>query len=754
MTETDSSPATAPPSPGPSPWALAAAAAALAFAAFIPSLEGRFVNWDDEYNFVNNTKYRGLGPDQLRYFFTDLYGHYMPVTWMTLGLDHVLYGMNPAGYHRTSLLWHAACAWVFFFIALRLLRKALPDAPERALRWSTFAATLLFAIHPLRAESVAWITERRDVVSGLFFLLSVWAYLKHAGSPSPPGLKWLAISLACCVLSLLSKAMGMTLFFVLAVLDVYPLRRFDLRRPDRRVLLEKLPFAVLFVAMVLLTRLTQREATALYTADMYPWADRLLHPPYRIWFYVVKTVAPFGLSPLYPFYPVRIAGWGWFLVAAVAFVAVLALMLRFRRRWPALLASALAFGALIAAPVAWQAGPHFAADRYTYLACLPFALLFGAALARWAPARKPLAWTGALVLAALLTLSWRQAKVWKDSEALWTSAIEAGTPTEIPHMNRGVARAIRGKLDDAMDDLQEALRRNPREVMVWDNLSFVHRLRGETGKAVEAGTKAIACNPKLTNPHVNRALALVESGDYPGAVLDFSKALEIDPKLKDGHLNRALARQRAHDLEGAIDDAGRALELDPASARAFAARAACRTERREHEAALADFARARELDPKQAAPLVARGVVRAKAGDADGAIADYSEAIKQDPSDFLAFNNRGLARNQKNDLAGAMADYTEAIRLEPRHPDAWSNRSSVKAAAKDHDGVIADATEAIQLDPRKAEAFGNRGGARALKGDFKGAVEDFESALKVAPSDWPHKKTIQATLQEARKRLK
>ncbi|MCI0656328.1 MAG: hypothetical protein L0170_04570, partial [Acidobacteria bacterium] len=237
----------------PKPWILGPAAALVAFAAFLPALNADFVNWDDDWNFVTNPNYRGLGPAQLKWMFTDTYGHYMPVTWLTLGLDYALYGMNPRGYHFTSLLLHAVNALVFFFVVLRLIRKAIPSAAESAVAWSAFAGALFFAVHPLRAESVAWVTERRDVVSGLFFMASLLAYLK-AQDDGASRRKWLIISVSCFAVSLLSKAMGMMLPVVLLAIDVFPLKRTDLKKPDRSVLLEKVPYLVLLLLSVAATR--------------------------------------------------------------------------------------------------------------------------------------------------------------------------------------------------------------------------------------------------------------------------------------------------------------------------------------------------------------------------------------------------------------------------------------------------------------------------------------------------------------------
>ena len=208
-------------------WLVPALIALVTFAAFLPTLHNQFVNWDDDENFLDNPHYRGLGWTQLRWMWTTFHlGHYIPLTWMTFGLDYRLWGMNPFGYHLTSLLLHAANAVVFFFVVHRILTLALPRPSERgrALAVSAGFAALVFAIHPLRVESVAWATERRDVLSGLFYLVTILVYLR-ACEGEKRGRRWYWLAVATFVCALLSKAMVVNLPIVLLILDVYPLRR-------------------------------------------------------------------------------------------------------------------------------------------------------------------------------------------------------------------------------------------------------------------------------------------------------------------------------------------------------------------------------------------------------------------------------------------------------------------------------------------------------------------------------------------------
>jgi tetratricopeptide (TPR) repeat protein len=444
--------------------ALAAAVAILTLASFLPSLGGQFVNYDDDVNFLDNPHYRGLGPEHLKWMFTHHFGHYMPLTWMSLGLDYVIWGMNPFGYHLTNVILHTTNAVLCFFLLGQLLRRSLPGGSPERLGWTACAGALFFSIHPLRVESVAWITERRDLMSGVFFLLSLLAYLRS--TQDVRRWRWLGCSVAAFACSMLCKAMGMTLPLVLLVLDAWPLRRYERERP-RSVILEKLPYFAVMAVAAALSAWAQNTAKAVYSIHDYPLTQSLAQPGYRLWFYVQKTLLPLGLSPLY-FYrpalgPAHVAG-------GIAILAITVFLLSRRRRYPAA-AVAWASFLLLIAPVSGfaQAGPHFAADRYTYLACLPFAALFAGALALGAGsgARRAVATAAVLALAGLGGLTVRQCGIWRTSITLWDRAIWIEPDVYFSLRNRGSAKLDRLDWAGALADFDRAVELNPRYPNSW-----------------------------------------------------------------------------------------------------------------------------------------------------------------------------------------------------------------------------------------------------------------------------------------------
>src|SRR5213592_243181 len=450
------------------PWLVPVLIALFTLAAFLPALQNQFVNWDDKDNFLDNPHYRGLGWTHLRWMWTTHLGHYIPLTWMTLGLDYLLWGMNPVGYHLTNLLLHAANAVVFFFVVRRLLTLALPSPSEHgyALAVSAGVAALVFAIHPLRVESVAWVTERRDVLSGLFYLVAILLYLR-ACERGARGRGWYWLSVAVFVGALLSKSMVVNLPVVLVILDVYPLRRLGgsigwRSEPARRIYVEKIPFVLLAAAASAIAVMAQSSVHAVASLAQLSVPGRVAISTYGLSFYLWKMVVPVNLSPVYELRP-PVNPWATpFLLSYGVVLALTAIALALRRRVPGLPAAWVAY-IVVLLPVLgiFQSGPQIAADRYTYLAGLGWAILAGAGLLScWRSSRRsktgtPATWLLAgiafCVVAGLGVLTWNQVQVWHDSEKLWSHAAGIDPRSPVGQYSWGLALAQEGKLTEAIE---------------------------------------------------------------------------------------------------------------------------------------------------------------------------------------------------------------------------------------------------------------------------------------------------------------
>jgi tetratricopeptide (TPR) repeat protein len=582
---------------------------------FTPVLHAGFVDWDDPINFLENPYYRGLGWPQLRWMLTaSVMGHWIPVTWLTLGADFAVWGMNPFGYHLTSLLLHAASAALFYLVARRLLGLAIPSAEPGTVNLGAVVAALYFALHPLRVESVAWITERRDLTSGLFFLLTVLAYLKAHERTAEVRTGWRWVSLTAAALALASKSIVMGLPLALLILDVYPLKRLGPRFRDWwsaqawPVWREKIPFTVLAVAAAATAYLVQRNTGYLTPADP---AGRIGMVAYNVWFHVWKTVVPLNLGPIYELPPrVNPLDLPYLLSAAAGLAITVALWLR-RRRWPAGLAI-WTFYLVMLAPVAGlvHTGNHLGADRNTYIPCLGFALLVGALAMSVALARRrgvlrtPIAavalgvvavWIGGL---ALTTRA--QSSVWHDSETLWRYAIEVDPGCAICLHNLGVSLGRRGEFTEAQALLERAIALRPDQSEFHGNYGPLLIQMGRRSDGITRLRYRLERNPRDVNARVNLGIALVEDGRPAEAVAELEQALRVRPDSVPAltSLGRALlADDRAEPARGAFE---RALAIDPASPFAHLGLARAHLARGDRAAAREQIPVLARLDPQLA----------------------------------------------------------------------------------------------------------------------------------------------------------
>src|SRR3989475_2871472 len=479
--------------------------------AFLPTLQNQFVAWDDDKNFLDNPRYRGLGWAHLRWMFTAFHlGHYIPLTWVTFGMDHLLWGMKPVGYHLTSLLLHAANAVLFFSLVRRILTLALPSAAERdhALAVSAGFAALVFAIHPLRVESVAWVTERRDVLSGLFYLLTILEYLR-ACELEKHGRWWYWLSVVTFVCALLSKSMAVSLPVVVLILDVYRLRRLGGARgwwgePARWVYLEKIPFVLLALAASAIAFMPHIQGHNMPPLDELRVAGRLAISAYGLSFYLWKMIAPLNLSPLYEYELRAVNPWAPpFLLSYAVVLAVTALALVLRHRFRGLSAAGLAY-VIILLPVLgiFQNGPQIAADRYTYLAGLGWALLASAGLlASWR--RRPFLVSGLAVflLLGLGTLTWNQVRIWHDSERLWRHAVAIDPMSPTSQFSLGLALVRQGKLVEAVEHYQMALRIEPDYADAHIHVGVALADQGRLAEAIEHYQTALRLKPDYAVTH-------------------------------------------------------------------------------------------------------------------------------------------------------------------------------------------------------------------------------------------------------------
>jgi hypothetical protein len=462
---------------------------ALTAYAFAPALGNDFVRWDDFVNFTENPSYRGLGWKQLRWMFTSTYtGPYIPLTWVSFGLDYVVWGLDPFGYHLTNVALHATSAVVVFLVAERLIHvgDATRDGDGRHSWLAPAAAALLFAVHPLRVESVAWATERRDVLCGLFFSVSVLFHLRHLDENEARRGRYRIGSLVAFGLALLAKASSVPLPFLLVVLDLYVAKRLHTERAMlsfaaiRRALVDEIPYFVMAVPIAVVAVIGQSGHSIMASAS-FPLSARLAVASYATVFYLAKTVWPSNLSPLYSipidFDPLDFRYVGCFVVV----VAITVASVLYADRRPALFAAWAWYGvALAPTSGALQAGFQIAADRYTYLPSISWAFLAagGLSILERRSRGSPVAWSAIVlatagIIATFVVWSRAQTGVWHDSFSLWEHVLRLEADSVTGHNNLGALLAEQGRFAEALPHFEFVLRHEPQRASARYNRDVV-----------------------------------------------------------------------------------------------------------------------------------------------------------------------------------------------------------------------------------------------------------------------------------------
>jgi hypothetical protein len=557
--------------------ALPVAVVAATVLAFWPCLDNGFVDYDDNYLLLENPAYRGVGWAQLRWMFTTtMFGHYSPLAWLTFGLDYLVWGLDPFGYHLTSLLLHALATLLFYRLAVVLLARTTGVA-ESSVRLGAAAAALAFGIHPLRAESVAWATERRDVLSGVLFLGTVLLYLA-AQTRQGSSRRWrLAASSALYVLALLAKSIVMTLPLLLVILDLYPLHRLpaDPRRwLDRSlwpVWREKLWYLPVAVGAGVVAYYAQTSATATPGRNLLSRATNIV---YSLWFYLAKTVAPIGLSPLYesprPPDPSELK----FVGAGLGVLGLTLVVLVLRRRWPAGLALWTAY-AVTLAPVSGvlPMARQLVGDRYSYLACLGWALLFGAGVAILAgrTRRGALTWVtaaGALAalgwLAALGVLTWRQTQIWRDTGTLFRAALDQNPACAVCHANLGVWLIRQGDRVTGAEHIILAEQLWPDLVMAHGRVGVAYAALGMNTEAIAAYRRELGRRPRDASLHLAVGEVLLRSGQPDEAARHYGIARRLTPQDRAPRLGLIQAYRAMGDDVRAREEEEALARLEPA----------------------------------------------------------------------------------------------------------------------------------------------------------------------------------------------
>lgn len=626
-----------------------------------------FIHFDDSAYVTTNQKVQtGVTLEGIRWAFTS--GHaanWHPVTWISHMLDVQFFGLDPRFHHFTNLFLHLINTLLLFLVLHRMTKTI----------WRSAFVAAIFALHPLHVESVAWVAERKDVLSAFFWMLTLYAYALYVENR---GLKRYLAVIGSFALGLMAKPMLVTLPFVLLLLDFWPLRRFTpadtvrevptaatgnetandaSRKKSKRkhlakevkseeeaarakvfrptilpLVREKMPLFALSALSCAVTFLVQQKGGAVVATQSLPLLLRIENALVSYVGYLAKFIWPNDLAILYPhpsFLPL------WEVLGAALILAGITLTVIWKARsCPFLLSGWFWYtGALVPVIGIVQVGHQAMADRYTYIPMIGLLIMAGwgipETVKRWSRGRYVLIASFALYLSWIIPLTWTQVGYWRSSFSLFDHTLEVTDNNWLIYNNRGVAYKEIGNLPRAFADFE----------------------------------RAIAINPVSAVAFYNRGVAFSSLGNHARAVEDFDRALEIDPRYSLAYNYRGIARQAIGDPVGAIEDFGTAVRLDPTNAEAYANRGAARDTLGDHEMAIRDLNRAIELNPGFALAYNNRGIAYNGMGDYARAIEDYSKAIAISPEYAGAFYNRGLAHGLLGNSQQAVEDFRKAAGL-------------------------------------------------------------------------------------------
>jgi tetratricopeptide (TPR) repeat protein len=526
--------------------------AAVTVAAFSPSLRNGFTSWDDDVYVTANPDIRGLTVRNAVKAFSSSYGYYQPLTMLTYMADYGIRGLDPAVFHATSLFLHVVNALLVFLLLYRLSGSCAAGA----------AAALLFAVHPLRVESVAWITERKDVLSATFFLLSLLAYWAYV-SGGARRCYWLC--LLTLVLSLLSKPGAMSQPFVLLLMDYLAGRRLGLRS-----LLHKAPFFAVAAVFAVVTFIMQRDSGAMNPYDSLMDLQKVLVPFYGILFYIGKIFLPVKLAALYPMpAPADVLMNAALALSPLVAAAAVYLCLRTRSR-QLIFASLFFIITLLPVLQMVSVGPAIVADRYTYIpmigVCFFIAVtaarIINSGLAKNAAARKVVYATLAALIVVYGVAAFQRCRVWENDLTLWDDCI-GNYPSSLAYNNRGAAYGDRGAMDRAIADFDRAILFDPRQTRAYNNRGIAYLSKGMLAQALADFNTTVQLDPEHYDAYNNRGIVHDCSGEFDRALADFTRAIALKPDYAKAYVNRGMAYLRKGFYGRAVRDFDRAIELDP-----------------------------------------------------------------------------------------------------------------------------------------------------------------------------------------------
>jgi tetratricopeptide (TPR) repeat protein len=592
--------------------------------AYEPVRNNGFIGFDDyDYIIDNPHVNKGMTGDSVIWAFTEQYkANWHPLTWLSHMLDCRLFGLNPVGHHLVSLLFHIANTLLLFWVLKRMTDSI----------WASAFAAAVFALHPVHVESVTWAAERKDVLSGFFWMLTMLAYVRYAEQPN---IKRYILVLLAFIMAMMSKPMAVTLPFVLLLLDYWPLERLNRSGgqetilksvPPGRLLLEKVPLIGLSMILSAITFVVQQSSGAVIALEKIPLDYRVANMFISYIRYIGKTIWPSKLAVFYP-HPHIALSEAATVICGLILVIVTIFCIDIGRRKKYLAVGWLWYiGTLVPVIGLVQAGSQGIANRYMYLPMVGLLIIVAWAVKDFVadrPRRRvAAASSAAVILICLAILTRMQVNLWQNSIKLFEYASNVTEDNEKAQTDYGIALAEAGRFDEAIPHLGEAVRINPTSYKAINYLGKVFFTKGKYNEAIECFSELIKQKKDTAEVYYNLAMALGMKGQYDESIKCFSKALEIDAGYPEIHKRLGAALLATGRSEEAVEQLNEALRTDPNQAVIYISLSIAYTRLNKYEQAIQNWTRAKELEPGSPYILSNPGWLLATASDASKEDAD------------------------------------------------------------------------------------------------------------------------------------
>jgi len=635
---------------------------------YAPVKDHQFINYDDNLYVTSNLWVnQGLTWQGAQWAMTKLNaGFWHPLTWLSHMLDTQLFGLNPAGHHLTNLLLHVANVLLLFAV-LRQMTGAV---------WCSTLVAALFALHPLNVESVAWVAERKNVLSTLFWLLTMAAYVGYVRKPDWG--RYLGM-MGIFVLGLMAKPMLVTLPCVLLLLDYWPLRRlgrdwreFQKRLP--RLVIEKLPLFIPVAAISVMTIAAQSQARAFSSWERLPLGPRVANAVLAYGLYLKKMVWPMDLAVFYP-HPGSSLGAGPVALAALLLVGLSLGVWWQGRKSPYLVVGWLWYlGTLFPVSGLIQNGGQAMADRYAYIPLMGLFIILVWGTAEWAQTQRlPKAWLLAPGLCLLVTLAFLtrlQLDYWQNTRALFEHALVVTSNNHVAHNALGLESMEKMEFAQAQQRFMEAIKIGPKYAPAYNNLGLVLLEQERLDEALGRFSQALKVDPYYVDALNNLGIVWLRKVNFREATVQLSQAMKLDPNYAPAYGNMGLVLAAQERYEEAIDWYDRALEIAPDSYDNLnnLGLALMATDRLNQ--AVAHLSRAQEINPKNVEAYANLGLALAKAGRTEEAAQRLSQAIEIQPQFAQSYYYLGLVRTAQERIPEAIENYRAALERHPNHPEA------------------------------------------------------------------------------------